>query len=526
MRDEWADAFTSVGASQCGFCTPGIIMRLAALGARRDAPTTTPSSALCSPTCAGARDGGPSSRRLARSTASDDPGYHGSATGAPARRDLRRGGSPGDARGGRRPGGGSRAWRVGAGALPRTPPPPTRWWRCPTAAAVGPWRLRSAEARARAERVPGRNSTVALRHPLEVPPGAWDLTLRTTFVEPAYLEPDASWCVPGGEPVTPLANGGAFGGKRSSPVGAVARRLADETGRPVRVVFSREDVVRLGPKRPPIAAGVRADGSGVVRVGRTPGSPDLAPWAQAVASVAPGLVVEEVAVAGPPVSADLRAAGWAEAAVLLAALEAGAARGPGAGSSRDGAVARRAPPPPPPSPPTGTCRCRCRRASPSTTSSCAPMWWVPPTRPWVGSAAKGWPSTSPAPCSTSPSGPSGSSRPATCRRSRSWWRTIPDPRWRWGIPSSLLSPRRHGWRPGFLGRGPSIREVAREYSGRAVLAGGARRAMAGVLGTARHRTGRRRTRAGGGRVRGPGPTGPGQRGRPCCGAGSSAGATW
>ena len=141
------------------------------------------------------------------------------------------------------------------------------------------------------------------------------------FVEPAYLEPDASWCVPGGEPVTPLANGGAFGGKLASPVGTVApsgRRV----GRPVRVVFSREDVVRYGPKRPPIAAGVRSDGSGVVRVARTPGSPDLAQSAHAVSAVAPGLVVEEVGVAGPPVSADLRGAGWAEAAVLVAALRA------------------------------------------------------------------------------------------------------------------------------------------------------------------------------------------------------------
>jgi hypothetical protein len=144
--------------------------------------------------------------------------------------------------------------------------------------------------------------------------------LRTTFVEPAYLEPDASWCVPGGAPASPLANGGAFGGKLASPVGAVARRLADEHGHPVRVVLSREDVVRYGPKRPPVAAGVRDDGSGVVRVARTPGSPDLAGWKHALSLAAPGLVVEEVAVAGPPVSADLRAAGWAEAAVLMAAL--------------------------------------------------------------------------------------------------------------------------------------------------------------------------------------------------------------
>jgi hypothetical protein len=110
-------------------------------------------------------------------------------------------------------------------------------------------------------------------------------------------------------------------------VGAVARRLADEHGCPVRVVLSREDVVRHGPKRPPIAAGVRDDGSGVVRVARTPGSPDLSRWTHAVSLAAPGLVVEEVAVAGPLVSADLRAAGWAEAVVLLAAL--GVARATG-----------------------------------------------------------------------------------------------------------------------------------------------------------------------------------------------------
>jgi len=71
--------------------------------------------------------------------------------------------------------------------------------------------------------------------------------------------------------------------------------------------------VRLGPKRPPFAAGVRADGSGVARVVRTTGI------AAAIASMAPGLVVEEVDVPGPPTSAALRAAGWAEAAVLLAA---------------------------------------------------------------------------------------------------------------------------------------------------------------------------------------------------------------
>ena len=33
-RDRWADAFTEAGASQCGFCTPGIICRLEGLAVR------------------------------------------------------------------------------------------------------------------------------------------------------------------------------------------------------------------------------------------------------------------------------------------------------------------------------------------------------------------------------------------------------------------------------------------------------------------------------------------------------------
>jgi len=177
-----------------------------------------------------------------------------------------------------------------------------------------------AEARANARKVQGRNTSLELRHPLEVPEGDWALTLRTTFVEPSYLEPDASWCEPGCEPSSPLANGGAFGGKLDSPVGEVARTLANEHGRAVRVLFAREDVARIGPKRPPIAAALREDGSGVMRVARTPGSKGFEKWVRVVNSVLADVVVEEVAVAGPRVAPDLRAAGWAEAAVLGACL--------------------------------------------------------------------------------------------------------------------------------------------------------------------------------------------------------------
>ena len=52
---------------------------------------------------------------------------------------------------------------------------------------------------------------------------------------------------------------------------AAARELADRFGRAVRVVFSREDVVRLGPKRPPIAASAWYDEGTVTVKGVTVG---------------------------------------------------------------------------------------------------------------------------------------------------------------------------------------------------------------------------------------------------------------
>ncbi len=198
-------------------------------------------------------------------------------------------------------------------------------------------------ARAGSARTQGRNSTVPLSHPVAVPEGDWALTLQTTWVEPAYVEPDASWSRPDHAPASPLANGGAFGGKRRSPVPARARQLADDSGDVVRVLWRREDVVRRGPKRPPLAVALRPDGSGLVQVGRTPGSTDLEPLAAAVRARCPGVQVEQVDVTGPPVSPDLRGAGWAEVLAAQAVLGAPAVPAgtgqvhlavPGAGSAR------------------------------------------------------------------------------------------------------------------------------------------------------------------------------------------------
>ncbi len=313
-RQRWADAFAATGASQCGFCTPGIVVRLAAIndGAAVDAPSVERAllAHLCR--CTGWRTVVEAATTL---------------PGPVAGRDLEAAGQRATIEGGtgQRVGSDVAAGRAGfADDLA----PPDALVAVPDG--HGGWAVGEslAEARAAAGQVPGRRSGMSLRHPLEVPAGDWAAVLRTTWVEPAYVETDASWCVPGGEPATPLGNGGAFGAKQASPATALARRLADQHGRPVRVLLSREDVVRLGPKRPPVAAGIRADGSGIIRVVRTDGI------AAAIRSAAPGLTVEEVDVAGPPTSAAIRGAGWVEAAVLLAAsvaADAGAAGGYGAG---------------------------------------------------------------------------------------------------------------------------------------------------------------------------------------------------
>ena len=328
-RTTWADAFVATGGSQCGFCTPGIVCRLEGLRAKtggtadRAAVEQALLAHLCR--CTGwqtivdAWD-------AATVPAADGSGLVGQ---LPQERDLHAAAARAALEGGT-------AQRVapdvalGRGGFADDTAPADALVAVPDGA--GGWAVGEtlAEARAVAGKVQGRRTTVDARPPLELPVGDWAATLRTSWVEPGYLEPDASWCAPGGEPATPLANGGAFGGKVDSPLPGVARELADRHGRPVRVLLSREDVVRLGPKRPPVAGGARPDGSGVLRAVRCPGIAD------AIASVAPGLAVEEVGMAGPLTSSRLRAAGWAEAVVLLTGAR--GAAGP-VTDPRSGAVA-------------------------------------------------------------------------------------------------------------------------------------------------------------------------------------------
>jgi hypothetical protein len=311
VRESLLDAFDRTAASQCGFCTPGILCRLAALGRKQrvdDAVVRTALSAhLCR--CTGfqpiveaalvanglgepppARD-----RDLATARATLESG-----TTQIAGPDVARGLAP------------FADDTAPTGAVVALCSGDGDYTVAPTLA----------EARRLAGVVQGRNSTVSLAHPVALPDGAFDLVLQTTWVEPAYLEPDASWCEPGGDPASPFGNAGAFGAKRHSPAAADAARLAGERGEPVRVLWTREAVVRLGEKRPPLSLGVNADGTGSVRIGWTPPSRSVDEVVDAIRAVAPGLDVRVETISGPRVGTTHRGAGVAEVLAALAVARA------------------------------------------------------------------------------------------------------------------------------------------------------------------------------------------------------------
>lgn len=309
-QQRWSDAFVACGATQCGFCTPGIVCRFVG-HERRGADLSdraTVDKALAAHLC---RCTGWQTIREAAAHASAPPSADATERdhdAAARRASIETGGPqrsvPASVLGG---------LDFGAdGAPPGT-----------LTAITGPtgdWHTAEnlTEARRQAGKVQGRRTTLEPTPPISIPeppPGTqWDIQLATCWTEPAYLETDAAWCEPGGEPSDPLANGGAFGGKTTSPVRDEARQLAANLDQPVRVLWSREDAVRRGPKRPPLAAGLRTDGTGIIRIARTPGA------AEVLRSVLPAAEVVEVDLPGPPTSMDLRAAVWAEAHMLAAAL--------------------------------------------------------------------------------------------------------------------------------------------------------------------------------------------------------------
>ncbi len=316
VRDDLAARFLATGGSQCGFCTPGILVRLAAAAAKGKARRIDLDRALAAHLCrcTGWQTIYEAVEAPRASTSPRDPS-------AAARRAALEGGAAqhvgpfvplGD--------GGFADDRAPRDALVAVPLPPGSTGDALEAAGSA-WAVAESllEARALAGKVQGRRTTVDPEPPLALPESvAEGVRLATSWVEPAYLEPDASWCAPGGEPATPLGNGGAFGGKATSIVGAAARELADRTGRTVRVVYAREDVVRLGPKRPPIAATASFDGAVVEVRGAVLGDP--APFTAPIAW--PYAITEQcewtsATAAGPSTASTLRAVGLAERVVLV-----------------------------------------------------------------------------------------------------------------------------------------------------------------------------------------------------------------
>jgi aerobic-type carbon monoxide dehydrogenase small subunit (CoxS/CutS family) len=312
LLDRLTTAFESFAASQCGFCTPGILTRLVGL-ARKGVPSEAQvRSALGAHLCRCTGLQPIVDAALAALDPSIELGRARDPAAAAARATLESGTAQAagpDVVLGRSA---FAADTAAAGSL------------LAIATQDGGYALGEslAEARDASAKVQGRNSTAPLRHPLEPPvvEGAV-LELATTFVEPAYAEPDASSCAPGGEPSSPFANAGAFGAKRGSAVREDARRLADQEGRAVLALWPREEVVRRGKKRPPLALALRADGSGAVRIARTPGSDELDALAAAVAERFSSIEVELVDVLGPALGASHRGAVVAELLCALAVLE-------------------------------------------------------------------------------------------------------------------------------------------------------------------------------------------------------------
>ena len=252
----WAEPSARHGASQCGFCTPGIIVRLEGLRRRRHraATTSAASSVPCWRTCAGAPAGGRSSTRGALP-------WHRSPDRAP-RDDLDAARRPGRARGraaaaaSARRGARRRRVRRRHRALRRARR------RAGRHAAAGPWARRWPSAPAPAGKVQGRRTTVA----------AWSPDRR------AGRRLGARRCARRGSSRRtsrrmPRGAGPAASRRHRSPTAArsaasvdsgavaAARALADQHGRAVRVLLSPRGHGAPGPEATPDRGRVRADGT-------------------------------------------------------------------------------------------------------------------------------------------------------------------------------------------------------------------------------------------------------------------------
>jgi xanthine dehydrogenase small subunit len=315
-RQAWAEAFVAFGASQCGFCSPGIIMRLEAK--RRKGKLGKPSitQALSAHLCRCTGWQGIISAATFLDEHPDRPSQKGFLDPALRARDFARASVRASLEGGARQVVGPRV-ALGCGGFAMDELPER------TLVALGDrdgrWEVGDSlsQARARLQSTPGRHGRMPPTHPVELPEKDWLFNLRTTWVEPGYLEPDACVWVPGQEPRLPLANGGAFGGKLHSVIVETAERLSEQYERPVAATLTREATVVFGPKRPPMALGIDTEGRFWARVVMTPGIEEVIH--QAAMSLGWKVSVEQVPAKGFSCSKDLRAAGWAETVAFLTA---------------------------------------------------------------------------------------------------------------------------------------------------------------------------------------------------------------
>ena len=324
-RDARRGAFVATGGSQCGFCTPGIIVR-ARRARRRRAARRRPgvdralAAHLCR--CTGWRtvvDAIAATWSPGRAARVPRIGSMPRRRGAPSSRAAcaqRVGGDVALGHGGFADDTAPRDALV-AVPLPPGSDAPTRRGRRPRSWVIAESLFEARELARQGAGPPhdGRRRAAASRSP-PLPDGG--VRLATSWVEPAYLEPDASWCVPGGEPASPLANGGAFGGKATSPVagrGARARRPPRSHGAGAVLPRGRRAArseAAADRRRARCCATGRCTSKGVLR-GEC-AHDDLAPPHYLGLDHAPTSCGP--AVAGPPRRAAARAAGFAELRVL------------------------------------------------------------------------------------------------------------------------------------------------------------------------------------------------------------------
>src|SRR5438093_1397429 len=261
-RELWADSFVASGASQCGFCSPGIVMKAESLLLKnqdpsRDEVARALAGNLCR--CTGyvkiidAVQLAAKAKRGEGLPQVDTSGRVGSRTARYMGRELALGDKP----------------------YMNDIKEPGRWEGAalhPEATWAHDGNILSLSTVKRGDADAALTSAAHVVHE----------TFRTQFIEHAFLEPESSLAVP--EPdggfhvysqgqgawhdreqvasfmgmpdekirVTQVSNGGAFGAKEDLNTQAHATLLAQKTGRPVKITLSRKESLRFHSKRHPL----------------------------------------------------------------------------------------------------------------------------------------------------------------------------------------------------------------------------------------------------------------------------------